>query len=221
MVNIDLGTRVLKVNSTKIRKDHQPLEDLIIPLEPVAMLIADMPPSIYQADNTAVDGCTTKKETDPANKLSHAGSNLSGPEGISYGSYNWEPITKGKIDFLELFSGSARLSQVAAMNGLKVGPPIDLRTGFDILKIEGRKRAMEIIERQKPSVVVMAPECASSQVTTINDRDAPDGKRSKYMPVVEFCVQVTNLSTEEWKTFHNGKSSKFSHVVAIRLPENH
>ena len=44
------------------------------------------------------------------------------------------------------------MSQVAAMNGLKVGTPIDLRTGFDILKVEGRKRAMEIIERQEPSV---------------------------------------------------------------------
>ena len=46
----------------------------------------------------------------------------------------------GKIDFLELFAGSARLSQVAAMNGLRVGQPIDLRTGFDILTSDGRKR---------------------------------------------------------------------------------
>ena len=80
------------------------------------------------------------KETDPANKLTHADSLLSGPEGITYGSHNWEPVTQGKIDFLELFSGSARLSQVAAMNGLKVGQPIDLRTGFDLLKIEGEAK---------------------------------------------------------------------------------
>ena len=31
---------------------------------------------------------------------------LVGPEGIQYGKYAWEPITKGKIDFLEMFSGS-------------------------------------------------------------------------------------------------------------------
>ena len=60
-----------------------------------------------------------------------------GVEGHTYPSYNWRPVTKGKIDFLELFSGSARLSQVAAMNGLRVGQPIDLRTGFDILSREG------------------------------------------------------------------------------------
>ena len=78
------------------------------------------------------------------------------------------------------------------MNGLKVGTPIDLRTGFDILKVEGRKRAMEIIERQEPSVVFMAPECAPwSQMTNINDRDLRDSKRLKYLPMVEFCVQVS------------------------------
>ena len=126
MVTIDLGTRVIKVNSSKIRKDHQPVEDVDIPLEPVALHSADKTASMYHADTTAVDGCTTMKETDPANKLVHVDSLLSGPEGITYGSHNWEPVTQGKIDFLELFSGSARLSQVAAMNGLKVGQPIDL-----------------------------------------------------------------------------------------------
>ena len=77
------------------------------------------------------------------------------------------------------------------MNGLKVGQPIDLRTGFDLLKIEGRKRAMEVIERQQPSVVFLAPVCAPwSQMTNINDRDAREEKRRKYMPTVEFCIQV-------------------------------
>ena len=191
MVTIDLGTRVIKVNSSKIRKDHQPVEDVDIPLEPVALHSADKTASKYHADTTAVDGCTTMKETDPANKLVHVDSLLSGPEGITYGSHNWEPVTQGKIDFLELFSGSARLSQVAAMNGLKVGQPIDLRTGFDLLKVEGRKRAMEAIERQQPSVVFLAPVCAPwSQMTNINDRDAREEKRRKYMPMVEFCIQV-------------------------------
>ena len=94
------------------------------------------------------------------------------------------------------------MSQVAAMNGLKVGTPIDLRTGFDILKVEGRKRAMEIIERQEPSVVVMAPECAPwSQMTKINDRDLRDEKRSKYMPMVEFCVQVAIYQLKRGRHF--------------------
>ena len=88
------------------------------------------------------------------------------------------------------------------MNGLKVGTPIDLRTGFDILKVEGRKRAMEIIERQEPSVVFMAPECATwSQMTNINDRNLRDEKRSKYMPMVEFCVQVAIYQLKRGRHF--------------------
>ena len=50
---------------------------------------------------------------------------------ITYGCYTWEPAMTGKLDFLELFSGSAKLSQAAAMQGLRVGrsnrPPHRLR----------------------------------------------------------------------------------------------
>ena len=56
----------------------------------------------------------------------------------------------GKIDFPEMFSGSARLSQAASMQGLRVGAPIDLRTDCDLLTAEGRRKAMEVIERQQP-----------------------------------------------------------------------
>ena len=117
MITIDLGTRVLKVNSSKIRKDHQPIDDVDIPLEPVAMHVADKTASARaadktasacHADTTASNGCNSRKETDPASKLLHADALLlSGPEGVAYGTYTWEPVTKGKIDFLELFSGSA------------------------------------------------------------------------------------------------------------------
>ena len=95
MVTIDLGTRVIiKVNSTKIRKDQQPIEDVDIPLAPVALHSADKTASQYQAETPAVDGCTTIKETDPANNIVHADSLLSGPEGITYGSHNSEPVKK-------------------------------------------------------------------------------------------------------------------------------
>ena len=98
MITIDLGTRVLKVNSSKIRKDHQPIDDVDIPLEPVAMQVADKTASARaadktasacHADTTASNGCNSRKETDPASKLLHADALLSGPEGVAYGTYNW------------------------------------------------------------------------------------------------------------------------------------
>jgi hypothetical protein len=62
--------------------------------------------------------------------------------------YVWGPTTVGKIDFLEMFSGSAKLSQSASMQGLRVGAPIDLRTGCDLLR-----KAMEVIERKQPKII--------------------------------------------------------------------
>ena len=51
-----------------------------------------------------------------------------------------QSLCAGKIDFPEMFSGSARLSQAASMQGLRVGAPIDLRTGYDLLTAEGRRK---------------------------------------------------------------------------------
>ena len=50
----------------------------------------------------------------------------------SYAHVLWQCMMKGKLDFLELFAGSARLSQCTALRGLRTGSPVDLRTGFDL-----------------------------------------------------------------------------------------
>ena len=115
MVGVDLGTRIVKVNISKIRKDHKPIEDVDVPLDPAALASADL---------SAKDACTaTSKSTcrtdDFANTIMRHDASQTGPEGIQYGHYVWEPTTVGKIDFLEMFSGSAKLSQSAAMQGLR------------------------------------------------------------------------------------------------------
>ena len=97
----------------------------------------------------------------------------------------------GRIDFLEMFSGSAKLSQSAAMQGLRVGSPIDLRTGYDLLTAEGWRKAMEVIERQQPKIIHMAPVCGPwNQMQNINDPSDTYQKRKKYLPMVEFCARV-------------------------------
>ena len=154
-VGIDLGTRILKVNISKVRKDINPIEDVEVPLDPVALLSSE-------------SARTDIPVTDHASSLVQSDGAQIGVEGFTYSSYAWQPVMTGKIDFLELFAGSARLSQVAAMNGLRVGQPIDLRTGFDILTSDGRKRTMDIVEKQKPRVIFMAPHCAPWSQMTIS-----------------------------------------------------
>jgi hypothetical protein len=63
------------------------------------------------AANAATDACTTTSKAtcrtdDFANTIMQHDASLIGPEGIQYGQYVWEPTTVGKIDFLEMFSGS-------------------------------------------------------------------------------------------------------------------
>ena len=72
---------------------------------------------------------------------------------------HWNCVRKGKIHVLEIFAGSARFSQCCALSGLKVGTPVDIRTGFDVMTSKGRHMVMEIIREQAPDVILMAPVC--------------------------------------------------------------
>ena len=191
MVGVDLGTRIVKVNISKIRQDHDPIEDVDVPLDPAALASAEL---------SAKDACTaTAKSTcrtdDFANMIMQHDASQTGPAGIQYGHYVWEPIAVGRIDFLEMFSGSAKLSQSAAMQGLRVGAPIDLRTGYDLLTAEGRRRAMEVIERQQPKIIHMAPVCGPwSQMQNIHDPSDTYQKRKKYLPHGRILCQSRSIS---------------------------
>ena len=145
MVGIDLGTRIVKVNVSKIRKDHNPIEDVEVPLDP-AGLVATSGTALTVEASVPNQPTVPETDKDPVHALSKQDADQLDPGGIAFGTYHWIPVTKRKrIDFLELFAGSARLSHVASMQGMKVGQPIDLRTGFDILTSDGRMRTMKII----------------------------------------------------------------------------
>ena len=76
---------------------------------------------------------------------------------------HWNCVWKGKIHVLEIFGGSARFSQCCALSGLKVGTPVDIRTGFDVMTPKGRHIVMEIIREQAPDVILMAPISVEAQ----------------------------------------------------------
>ena len=64
MVGVDLGTRIVKVNISKIRKDHNPIEDIDIPLEPIALASADFSAkAAASAEFSAKGACTAVKST--------------------------------------------------------------------------------------------------------------------------------------------------------------
>ena len=97
---MDTGTTLIRVNQSKLRRDHDNWHDVPIPLEE-----------------------EVEEEQSPL------------------AENFWLATTAGKLDFQEMCSGSARSSSACADEGLKTGPPIDLRTGFDLNVQEGQKKA--------------------------------------------------------------------------------
>ena len=88
MVSVDLGTRIVKVNISKIGKDHNPVEDVDVPIDPAALASAEI--SAKCAASAAKDACTTTSKAtcrteDFANSIMQHDATLIGPEGIQYG----------------------------------------------------------------------------------------------------------------------------------------
>ena len=74
MVGVDLGTRIVKVNISKIQKDHNPVEDIDVPLDPAALASADSTANsaaIAAKDARATISKTTCRTDDFANTTDH------------------------------------------------------------------------------------------------------------------------------------------------------
>ena len=172
MVGIDLGTRLLKVNITKLRKDETrpPSKSGFDLPSPDDDLHKDLMEQAKSEDKPA-KRISKKTKPDPPSSAEPASASSSGlyTEDSSCEAQfaNWSCVTKGKIHVLEVFAGSARMRQCCALTGLKVGIPIDIRVGFDIMTSKGRQM---VIREQQPDVVWLAPVCGPwSIMQNIND----------------------------------------------------
>ena len=109
----------------------------------------------------------------------------------SYAHVLWQCMMKGKIDFLELLAGSARLSQCAALRGLRTDSPVDLRSGFDLNTRAGQARAMACILVQKPEIIHMAPLCSPwCLLSNLKREEAKAADRKAAMLMVSCCATV-------------------------------
>ena len=171
MVGLDLGTRLIKVNMTKLRKD-----ETIPPGEPGIDLLFPEERGSLQKEQPGSSADTKKKEssapapkprssvplriagkTTPKPAVPHPAENMFVEDLTSIPEQaHWNCVRKGKIHVLEIFAGSARFSQCCALSGLKVGTPVDIRTGFDVMTSKGRHMVMETIREQAPDVILMA-----------------------------------------------------------------
>ena len=61
--------------------------------------------------------------------------------------------------FMELYSGSGRLSLAMATAGLSVACPIDFRYGWDINDYNHQQKLWRVIQALKPRVIFASPRC--------------------------------------------------------------
>ena len=139
MVGLDLGTRLIKVNVTKVRKD-----ETFLPGKPGIDLLSPEERESLQKEQTGSSADTKKKElsapapkpksslplriagkTTPKPAVPHPAENMFVEDLASVPEQaHWNCVRKGKIQVLEIFAGSARFSQCCALSGVKVGTPV-------------------------------------------------------------------------------------------------
>ena len=92
---------------------------------------------------------------------------------------------------------------VCALSGLKVGTPVDIRTGFDVMTSKGRRMAMEIIREQAPDVILMAPVCGpwSNMQNIQQDQQKVGEERRRYLPMVEFVASIARYQLKHGRYF--------------------
>ena len=145
MVALDLGIRIVKVNIFKLKKN-----ETMPPDEPGIHLPDPPKRSVTKAPVSFVDDAL-EDGTDPTNCY-------------------WKCEATGKIHLLEILAGSARLSQCCALSGMKVGVPIDIRTGFDLTTSKGCRWSMRSSKNKSPILLSWnlfadpCPTCRMSQV---------------------------------------------------------
>ena len=131
---------------------------------------------------------------------------------ISYEQCHWQVTNTGKIDFLELFAGTARMSQMAAQSGLRCGQPIDLRTGFDLSNPQSQKKVLDILDKQQPTVVFMAPVCENLNSPYVHE------KMKRATPMIDFCIKIAEYQIRRGRYFiiENPQTSRMWHTKSFQ-----
>ena len=106
------------------------------------------------------------------------------------------------VDVSEVFS-PPRVGKEALKFGLEVGDAMDLTTGWDFNKEEDRTKAEELIEQQKPLVLIGSPPCvAFSQLQTmIPDSDRKRRQLAEGIRHMEFMAKLYRKQVEGGRVF--------------------
>ena len=74
---------------------------------------------------------------------------------------------------------------------MRVGQPIDMNNGFELMSERGRAATWQIIESQQPTVMFMAPVCTPwSLLHNAQDQTEVQRNIQLHLPMASFCVDI-------------------------------
>ena len=185
MVTIESANNIHRINETKVRRDHDEWHDVPLPI------LNDDPDDEQEAE-ASEDPAQVDDQDDTAQAEEGRGSSSSS-SGVRYAHTLWLISGDNNIDFIEIFSGSQHLSSTCALAGYKVGTPIDKQDNpfHDITTVAGRELVWDIIMKQNPKVIFLAPPCTPwSQMQNINDQIRVAEQQRQAWPILNFCRDV-------------------------------
>ena len=100
---------------------------------------------------------------------------------------------ENRFVLLEIYAGAATLTKVARQNKDTWTPldPVDILYGYDLTKLEDRKRVWQVIEKEEPDLITLAMPCGPwCQWMNLCDPDTVEEKRTESMPLWRFARQV-------------------------------
>ena len=219
MVTIETATAVVKLNQCKVRRNRDEWHDFVLP-EELEKAVVQPPPEADDPGFVAPEGDT---DLSPDQEFAHPDAQSShspqptSPEGLLCKTCGplpafWQVSTDSHVDFMEIFAGSQHLSQSIAEEGFKVGPPVDLNTGYDILTPTGRQRTWDLIVKHNPRVIWLAPVCTpwSNLQNIQKDQEKVAHNQHLHKPMVRFAAAVAQYQVDNGRYFvlEDPKTSK-------------
>ena len=135
MVLVQVHKSVLRVNQSKVRRDHDPWHDVAIPLNPEPEVKEDDAPKDSQFSEHKIHHCSCCYEHE-----------------ISYRTY-----TEKKSDFVEITASTSGLTACTARSGMLAGVPI-LGEQFNMKKVQQSiSQAWKTIVNNDPEHVAIHP----------------------------------------------------------------
>ena len=135
MVLVQVHKSVLRVNQSKVRRDHDPWHDVAIPLNPEPEVKTDGAPGSSQFSERSGHHCSCCYEHE-----------------ISYHTY-----TEKKNDFVEISASASGLTACTARSDMLAGVPI-LADQFNMKKVQQSiSQAWKTIVEKPPEHVIIHP----------------------------------------------------------------